>query len=171
MKEDIEKRKGIFKIVRDIPYYISTGKEQDYSCATKPLILKTLLESLGLKLRRIICEFRWEKLNLPKELLELPHDEVDTHEYLEVYVPEKEKWVKVDPNWDSWQRFFPVAEWDGISDTIIAVTPEKTYSPEDSMKIIKEEDEVSPQVRKDYLEKNKKFFQALNKWLQYQRTY
>lgn len=172
-QSDIEQRIRYFRIARDIPYYIATGEdEQDYCCATKPLILDKLLATLGLKSRHILCTFKWEDLGLPAGILELPHDDVDTHEYLEVWIPETGAWVKVDPNWDNWIRNpkIPIADWDGLRNTILAVTPLEVYSPQESAKIIAEEEEGDPEVRRAYLEKNTQFFKSLNGWLESQRV-
>lgn len=170
-KNKIEERIRLFKIVRDIPYYISIGDEQDYSCATKPFILDILFKSLGLEVKHILCTFKWEKQDLPKELLEISHDPTETHEYLLVLIPEKNRWVKVDPTWDSRIQLpaFPIAEWDGLSDTPIAVQVERTWSPEESKKLIAEEENMSNEERAEYLKRNGEFFSAFNKWLESQR--
>lgn len=167
----IEERIKLFRIVRDIPYYISTGNEQDYSCATKPFILDVLLKSLGMQVKHVLCTFEWEKQDLPQELLEIPHDSKETHEYLLVFIPEKNRWVKVDPTWDSRIQYpaFSISEWDGLSDTPVAVTVEHTWSPEESEKLIAEEEDMSDEERKKYLERNGNFFNAFNRWLESQR--
>lgn len=169
MKEinKIEERIRIFKFVRDIPYFIGLGNEQDYSCATKPVYLDKLFKSIGLEVKHILCTFKWEKIGLPKELLDIPHDAIETHEYMLVFIPEKKRWAKVDPTWDSRIQHpaFPIAEWDGMGDTSIAVPLEHQWSPEESEKLSAEEDEN----REEYLERNGKFFIAFNKWLESQR--
>lgn len=171
MENKIEERIKLFRIVRDIPYYISTGTEQDYSCATKPFILDLLLRSIGLEIKHVLCTFKWAKLELPEELLARPHDPEETHEYLLVFVPEKNKWVKVDPTWDSriQHSLIPIAEWDGLNDTLIAVPVEHTWSPEESEKLIEEEENMSEEERAEYLKKNAEFFKAFNRWLESQR--
>ena len=165
-------RKRYFRMVRDIPYYIAVGDEQDYCCATKPLMLDKLLSTLGLKSRHILCTFRWSKLGLPPEVLAIPHDDEDTHEFLEVQIPETGAWVRVDPNWDSRIRNLnlPISEWDGIHDTPVAVPAEKIYTAEESEKLIAEEEAADAAVRKEYLERNKDFFIAINKWIDSQRV-
>lgn len=170
-KNKIEERIKLFRIVRDIPYYISTGTEQDYSCATKPFILDILLRSIGLKVKHVLCTFKWEKLGLPEELLAIPHDPEETHEYLLVFVPENKKWVKVDPTWDSRIQHpsIPIAEWDGLNDTSIAVPIEHTWTPEESEKLIEEEENMSEEERAEYLKRNGEFFRAFNRWLESQR--
>lgn len=172
MNQDVSERVKMFNFVRDIPYHVSVGDEQDYSCATKPLILDRLLTSIGLKVNHVLCEFKWSKLGLPNDLLRLPHDEVETHEYLLVLAPETDKWVKVDPTWDNRIQHpsFPIAEWDGLNDTDIGVPPERTWSPEESEKLIAEEESMTEEDRNEYLKRNGAFLRAFNKWLESQRT-
>lgn len=164
MSKEIEERIRFFEVVRDIPYYISLGDEADYCCATKPIILDALLSKLGLEVRHILCQFRWSKMSLPEELLQIPHDDLETHEYLEVLIPENGKWVIVDPTWDRKIKHssVPIAEWDGLSDTVVGIPVEKVWSPEESEKLNAEEDED----REVYLQRNGKFFDALNRWLE-----
>lgn len=166
MKPEISERIRLFRMVRDIPYYIAVGNEQDYCCATKPIILDKLLQTIGLKSRHIICEFRWEDLGLPKELLKLRHEDFETHEYLEVWIPERKKWVKVDPNWDSRIKHskITIAEWDGLNNTKLAVIPTKTLSIQKSKEFIVKD--ATPAERNAYMKKNGKFFIAFNKWLE-----
>lgn len=165
MKKEIQERIKLFRFVREIPYYASVGKEQDFSCSTKVEILRKLL---GLKARYRIYEFRWEDLDLPKELLTFPHEDPEYHQNLEVYIPEKQNWVIVDPTWDSGlSKNFVVAEWDGLSNTKIAVPTKKIYSPEESKHLIKTFSE--PKEIQSYLRKNKRFLHSLNKYLKYLR--
>jgi hypothetical protein len=166
MSSKITERIRLFKMVRDIPYYIAVNEgEQGYECVTKPEILSKLLRAINLKTRDIVCYFKWHDLGLPKEILKIPHEDPETHGYIEVFIPEKNKWVRVDPNWDSRINYpkIPIAEWDGLSDTKLAVTPLKILSPEESASFNSQDigDE-----REKYMERNKAFFNALNKWLQ-----
>ncbi|MBI5803532.1 hypothetical protein HY448_02495 [Candidatus Pacearchaeota archaeon] len=129
-----KERIKMFEQVRDIPYYISVGKEKGFDCSVKAEMLKKLLD---LKSRSIICEFRWEDLKLPKEILEIYHENPEYHEFLEVYIPEKQKFVIVDPTWDNrLKSILPINEWDGLNNTRIAVPAKKIYSPEESEKKI-----------------------------------
>ncbi len=156
-------RVRIFRIVRDIPYYIAIGNEQDYSCSTKAEICQKMLYPLGLKSRYRICQFRWEELGLPKKILKFPHEDPEYHQFLEVYIPEKRTWVTVDPTWDSGlQKIFEIAEWDGISNTKLAVPTNKIYSPRKSLSLIEEFND--PEEMKNYLNYNRKFFVALNNY-------
>lgn len=166
MNSQINERIRLFKIVRDIPYYIATSdNEQGYECVTKPEVLKMLLQTIGLKCRDIVCEFRWEDLGLPEEILKLPHEDPETHGYLDIWIPETKKWIKVDPNWDSRIKHpkIPIAEWDGLNDTKLAVIPTKIYSPKESA-AFNEQD--AGEEHDNYLKRNREFFRAFNGWLQ-----
>jgi len=167
----IEERVRLFRIVRDIPYYVSLGEEQDYSCATKPFLLDILFRSLGLEIKHVLCSFEWEKQGLPEELLRIPHDRTETHEYLLVFIPENQQWVIVDTTWDSRIQHpgCPISHWDGLSDTPIGVVVEHTWSPEESERLIAEEDNMSPEERTEYMKRNNGFLAAFNKWLESQR--
>ena len=165
MTSEITERIRLFKMVRDIPYFIAINEgDQGYECVTKPEILSRLLRGIGLKTRDIVCYFIWEDLVLPKQLLKLPHEDPETHGYIEVWIPETEKWVKVDPNWDSKIKHpkIPIPEWDGLNDTKLAVTPTKTLSPEESAAFNAQD---IGEEREKYMERNKEFFKELNKWL------
>lgn len=165
---NIAQRVIYFRQIRDIPYRIALSlEEQDYCCATKPSMLATMLLSLGLETRRILCTFKWSDLGIPQDLLSLAPSSEDTHEYLEVLLPEKNIWVKVDATWDSSlkEAGFKISDWDGLTSTVLGVQPVRTFSPKESAEIIKEEDEENPEIRKKYLEDNRKFFIALNKWM------
>lgn len=168
----IKERIRYFRIVRDIPYHIALGEEQDYCCATKPMILDKLLSTIKLNSRHIVCTFKWEKIGLPSKLLSLPHDEVDTHEFLIVFIPETSNWVRVDPSWDFQLQGsgLSIAQWDGLHDTSLGVIPEKIYSPEESEKLNAEEATMGEIARNDYLERNCKFFAAFNEWLEAYRV-
>ncbi|QQG39692.1 MAG: hypothetical protein HYS81_04975 [Candidatus Aenigmatarchaeota archaeon] len=165
MKQATE-RIRLFKTVRDIPYRIAVGSEQDYCCSTKAAMLDKLLQTTGLRSRHIVCYFRWEDFDIPKDIIALPHEDPETHEYLEVWIPEKTAWAKVDATWDSRIRNMkiPIAEWDGLSDTKLAVSPLKTLSPENSTKFIDNETQ-DRDAYEAYMEKNREFFVALNGWL------
>ena len=80
-----------------------------------------------------------------------------------MYIPERKKFVIVDPTWDPGLiSIFSIHEWDGLSDTKIAVPAKGIYSPEESKKLIKKFNE--PSEIKVYLDKNKSFIVKLNKY-------
>jgi hypothetical protein len=166
-----------FTFVRDIPFRmpLSVG-DPDHTCLRKHIILKTLLSSLGLKARYALCRFSWNSLNIPESLKQIPHEDV-THVYLEVYNKEQTRWMTVDATWDKGLASkLPVSEWDGRSDTIIAVKPIESLKP------IESQEEFDKLINEPALQKwlslplssplkvNGKFFEALNKWVESIRT-
>ncbi|MFA4819568.1 MAG: hypothetical protein WC613_01260 [Candidatus Aenigmatarchaeota archaeon] len=166
MSPEIHERVKVFALVRDIPYHIGVDNEPDLSCGTKNAVLAYHFSIMGLKTRCVMCEFRWEDMELPNHILELPHDDPEKHEYLEVLIPETAQWVVVDPTWDSniHHPSFRINEWDGITSTPIAVPVLKTYSPEESQLL-----NVSYDAEAEHDEKNKEFLFAMNQWINEQR--
>jgi len=158
-----------FEFVRDIPYKIGTVVgEPDYSCSGKHKILYRLFQSVGVKARYRVCEFLWTDIKLPKRVKKVRHENLSTHTYLEVHDRKKGVWVTVDATWDKGlSKVFSVNEWDGKSDTSLAVKPKKIYSPKQSKKLV--EGESIEDVRKD-LEAHGNFYKAVNEWLERIRT-
>lgn len=163
---NVNERIRLFKIVREIPYYAAVGEEQDYSCSTKGEILQRLLR---LQSRYRICEFRWEDLKLPQEILKYYQEDPEYHQFLEIQIPETKKWIIVDPTWDSGlKKILPVNDWDGIHDTEIAVPTKKIYSPTESEELIKRFNRQN--YVEAYIRKNKEFLIALNKYFRRLRS-
>jgi hypothetical protein len=79
------------------------------------------------------------------------------------------QWRKVDATWDKGLGdLFMINEWDGISDTTIAVPVEECFSPEESVKLTQ-----IYKVRENLLgdlERNGAFYKAFNEWLAKNRT-
>ena len=168
MMAHVSERVKLFRFVRDIPYSIALSEnEQDYCCATKTPMLQKLLASIGIKSRRIHCRFEWKNFGLPKEIFAKATSPECGHEYLEVLIPENDKWVTVDPTWDSAIKTtgLPIAEWDGTNATSIGVKAVKTHSPEESEQIIKETAALSPEVWRKFFDANREFLGAINQWL------
>ncbi|MFH0986469.1 MAG: hypothetical protein V1911_00300, partial [Candidatus Micrarchaeota archaeon] len=119
----IEERISFFKQVRDIPYYIATQGETDYCCSSKAVMLQELLKTIGIKSRLRIGLFKWESLELPGRIMALPKENPQVHTFLEVFVPETKKWVKVDSAWDGKIKHSKIkaSEWDGLNDTETAM--------------------------------------------------
>jgi hypothetical protein len=167
-----------FAFVRDIPFRmpLSLG-DPDYSCAGKHVILRTLLSSLGLKVRYALCRFSWNSLDISESLKQIPHEDVN-HVYLEVYDEEHARWMSVDATWDKGlSSKLPVSEWDGRSDTMIAVKPIENLKPIETQE---EFDEWldSPPSMDEWLslpldspsKVNGRFYEALNGWVESIRT-
>ena len=122
--------------IRDIPYGIplSYGTE-DRCCTGKHKKFFEILKKDGYDVRWRVCVFKWSNLSLPENLLIIPHDDSSTHAYLEVMI--NGDWKKVDATWDKpLKNILPVNEWDGVSNTKIAVPVISTYSPEKSLSIM-----------------------------------
>lgn len=140
-----------------------TFNEPDYCCSGKHKILYHLLVSLNLKIRYRVCEFLWSEVGLPEEVKKIFHENLCTHTYLEVFIP-KRGWVVVDATWDKGlSKIFHANDWDGKSDTAVAVKPVKIYSPTESKKYV--ETENADDIIND-LRINGKFYNSINKWLE-----
>lgn len=158
----------LFDKVRDIPYRIPiNSNEEDFCCNGKARRLRKLLEQEGLQARYVVCSFRWSDLDIPKKILNLTDDDFSTHVYLEVLIANR--WIKIDPTWDAGLKdILPISEWDGETDTTLAVSPIETYSIEKSEEIMSH---CEPeQVAVDRNDKNHDFEEALNSWLEQNRT-
>ncbi len=156
-----------FNKVRDITYHIPVGKDdEDCCCNGKTRKLKTMVEDEGLETRYRVCSFRWSDLNIPEDILSLQKDDIATHVYLEVLIDGS--WVKVDPTWDSALRnVFQISEWDGKTDTLLAVDPIEVYSVEKSYEIMNScQPEDIAQNRSDV---DVVFETAFNTWLEKKR--
>jgi len=152
-----------FRFVRDIPYRIPLSvHEPDHCCIGKHVALEALLASLGFKVRYAFCLWSWSNLDLPESLTEIPHEDRASHVYLEVYNREQERWMIVDATWDKkLASKLKVSEWDGRSDTTIAVKP---------VKILEERrdhfDRPSEAQWMEFMRVNGRFFEAFNRWLE-----
>ena len=160
-----------FEFVRDVPFRMAlSAGDPDHSCFRKAKVLKPLLESVGLKARFGLFRFSWNDLNLAESVKAIPHVDV-VHVCLEVYSKEQARWVVVDPTWDKGLASeLPVAEWDGKSDTAIAVKPTKRLDPIESQEELDKFFDVP--ALQEWLELpmdspskgNGRFYQALNEW-------
>lgn len=166
-----------FEFVRDIPFRMSVSVgDPDHSCLRKAVVLKPLLSSLGLRARYALCRFSWNSLNIPPSLKAIPHDDV-IHIYLEVLDEERARWLTVDTTWDKGLASkLPVSEWDGKSDTVIAVKPTERLNPIESQEEFDKFWDES-EYRKwlglpmsSPSKTNAKFYQALNQWVESIRT-
>jgi hypothetical protein len=158
---------SIFDQVRDIPYKIpiSIG-EKDCCCNGKHIMLKKAFENLGYECRYRVVSFKWSSLNLPSELYKISHEDDSTHVYLEVKIGGE--WINVDATWDRrLSKVFKINEWDGESNTQIAVPVVKLFSHKESDDIMADNNEES--IRED-LKKNGEFYKAFNGWLAINRN-
>jgi hypothetical protein len=156
-----------FEFVRDIPFKLPLSDEPAPYCVDKHVVLKTLLSSLGFKVRYALCLWLWSSLDMPESLKQIPHEDRAVHVYLEVYNKEQARWMTVDATWDKGLApKLPVSEWDGRSDTVIAVKPIQRLEP---IEIQEEFDKLKPRIQQA-IKANSKFFEALNEWMESTRT-
>lgn len=153
----------IFKEIRDVPYKIPLSfTEPNNCCSGKNARLLSELRKLGYEARWRVCRFAWGILRLPQEVNSLPHDDLSTHAYLEVKLDRE--WKIVDATWDSaLSDILPVMEWDGISNTKVAVESIEMFSLERSEEIMRSENE---KIFFEDMERNGIFYKAFNDWLE-----
>jgi hypothetical protein len=159
---DKEKFIRAFENIRDIPYRIPVRfSEPDNCCSGKAVRLRKFFELEGLEVRYRVVGFKWSKLNLPGGVLQVSHLDDCTHVYVEVKLGDR--WVNIDPTWDSKiGSVLPIAEWDGATNTILAVPVEKYYNDEESEKLmIPDETEFNKDI-----EINGEFYRKINEWLE-----
>src|SRR3989344_4601818 len=116
--------------VRDVPYSLgSDGNTEGLlsegigGCARKHFYLMPRLQSLGYKVSLGVAKFDWRELPIPKNILSLLKEPVQTHLFL-YFGLDKPK-HGLDVTWDKGMKSlgFPVFDWDGFSRTGIVVTP------------------------------------------------
>ncbi|OFY50869.1 MAG: hypothetical protein A2W85_10265 [Bacteroidetes bacterium GWF2_41_31] len=156
-----------FNKIRDIPYAIPlSSSDEDCCCNGKVRKLKELLEQEGYRVRYRVCTFCWSDLSIPEEILNLQKDDIATHVYLEVDIDGT--WIKVDPTWDAGLgNILPVADWDGKTDTLLAVASIEVYSVEKSAEIMS--DCQSEDVAQNRSDIDVGFEIAFNAWLEKNR--
>jgi hypothetical protein len=152
-----------FQKVRDIPYRIPLSPEEsDECCSGKADMLFKTFKQNGYDVRYRLCTFRWSSIDLPKEIQDTPHDDDSSHTYLEIKIDGQ--WKIVDATWDKGlEGLFIVNEWDGKSDTKIAVQCIKCLSPEENLEYI--EHMSTPEAIISDLNVNGEFYKAFNEWL------
>lgn len=153
----------IFNSIRDIPYRIPLSwEDKSLDCIGKHNRLAEALSEKGYKVRLRTCTFRWSDLNIPEKILKIPHKDECKHLFLEMFIDNK--WITLDVTWDSDLRnILKVNEWDGASDTEIAVKPIKIFSPSEI------HTETKESFQKD-MQESGAFYKAFNEWLEEART-
>lgn len=158
MKNEIN---NIFEEIRDIPYSIPESFTlQNTWCSWKAILLKQKLENLWITCHYRVCDFYWDTLNIPDNILKIPHDNYSTHVYIEMNFDGKE--IILDPTWDMWLKdIFQINIWDKQNSTDIAVSYNEIFSIEKSTLIMENINECDFQV---YMNRNKDFCSALNNY-------
>jgi hypothetical protein len=154
---------SIFNQVRDIPYKIPIDLiEIDNCCSGKHKTLKGILEKENYQIRYRVCSFSWSSMNLPEKILSVPHDDLSTHVYLEIFI--NDKWLIMDATWDSkLKNFFHINQWNNLDENRIAVLPIETFSLEKSLDIMENSND---QEILDDLKINGEFYKSFNNWLE-----
>ena len=156
----------LYNKVQGIPYYCLKERDPDLllkknkgSCSEKHLFLGEEFKKLGVPVKYLLVKFDWNDLLIPEEIINKKEgSSVGWH--LALKIKPKRKWIYVDATWDPQlgKAGFPMTKnWRGLSDTKFAVPPKE---------IIELKRRPPKQVKR--LE-NRKFFEALNKWLESQR--
>jgi hypothetical protein len=114
----ISERIELFDSIRDVPFCLM-GKRAFY-CFTKNNLLRKKLAIGGIDSVLMQGWFKWSDLPLPQEAKNLIRKDKQKHVFLKIFIPEKNKWVYVDPTLDkALKGVFPIAEWNGIDETIL----------------------------------------------------
>lgn len=152
-----------FKKIRDIPYRIPLSPgESDDCCSGKSVRLFNLLRDASYNVRYRVCSFRWSDMKLPTKVQDIPHEGESTHSYLEVKI--RNEWIAVDATWDKGLKdVFEINEWDGKSNTKVAVPVRECFTLDKSAEYMKESN--SSEAILDDLRKNGRFYGAFNNWL------
>lgn len=153
-----------FNKIRDIPYRIPLSLDEPNDCCTgKAERLCKILKDNGYEVRFRICTFKWKDLNIPAELQNIPHDDNSSHIYCEINL--QGTWIIMDATWDQQLRgLYPINEWNGKSDTTIAVPAGEIFSPAKSLDYYQHTS--SPEAVIADLKLNGAFYQAFNEYLE-----
>lgn len=173
MKDSISLRKELFTKVRDWPYgFDLDNPSRDSSCRSKAQKLQGLLWDIKIVSHIMCCHFRWDSTSLPQNLIKQAPGPDSQHFYLLVFIPETKRFVTVDPTYDTSLKSagFPIAKWDGLNDTPLAVTPFLTFTPEKSEEICSKYYNSSKEGRRVFKETYGGFYDNFNRWIAHQRS-
>ena len=151
-----------FNEIRDLEYGIPLFfGEETYNCSSKSMLLKKFLEENWYKINFRVCNFYWEDLKLPEEILKIQHTKKSMHVYLEAEI----NWniIILDSTWDIWlKNIFNIPFWDWISSTEIAVKEISRFSLIDSKNIM---ENINKEEVEEHLEYNREFYRSINEYL------
>jgi|WetSurMetagenome_2_1015567.scaffolds.fasta_scaffold834809_2 hypothetical protein len=168
----IKKIIDLYNKVQKIPYYCFKERDPDLlleknrgSCVEKNLFLGKEFKKLGISVKYVLIKFNWNDLPIPEKIIKKLQTggfrNFFSTWHLALKIKIDRKWVFVDATWDPEleKAGFPVVmNWDGKSDTKLAVIPKKII-------------ELMIKPPKIFIKKlgSEEFFEALNKWLELQR--
>jgi len=166
MDPKIKKVVELYNKVQKIPYYCLVKrdvnllfKKKKGCCFEKNVFLGKEFKKMGIPVKYILVKFDWNDLPIPKEVLKKrKNGSLSSHLALKIKI--NRKWIYVDATWDPKleKSGFPVTRnWDGVSDTKLAVPPKEITELK------------KPPPEKIELPEDREFFTALNRWLESQR--
>ena len=149
----------LYEKVQKIPYYCLCERDPDKllrvkkgSCLEKNAYLGRQFEQLGIPVKYLSIKFDWNELPIPQHIIDKKDGHLGEHLALKIRV---KKWITVDCTWDPGleKAGFPLTKnWDGKTDTKLAVKPIKTK-------------QLKTRPGKTVAHANPKFFESLNKYL------
>lgn len=162
----------LFEIVRDIPYGDvqprspeNCWKQKKGPCSTKNIVLYDLYKALGVPVQKWMCSFQYNQSrkfsNEMNYLLKKPV--VVLHTFIKI--KRNNKWVVVDATHDLGLEKAGIQvqkNWDGFSDTLLAVKPIKFFRVRDTEE--KKAEFYSNESKEDR-ERRKKFMALFFKWV------
>ena len=157
MDAKVQERISEFNKVRDELFHLPTSfEDMDSYCYPKHKKLKIILENLGYQVDYGICKFRWSEQLLPKEIISVYHEDIDTHIYLNLNL-EKEK-INLDCTFDS--NFLKSNNWDEKNSTPIAIN----YFEIVPQYLLENTKEFLIENHRAMIEKNFEFYQQANRY-------
>ena len=165
----ISDRIKIFTLIRDIPYRLANSSK-DTSCISKTKILGEFFQRTGFEVRVAKCNFNWKTIGVPQAIInirkKLNLNDASSHAFLRIFVPEIKAWASIDPTWDiGLKSKFPVATWDGLHSTVLAVRTSGFKEMRKKNGFITPDNLSFPNFSED-----NKFISTFNQWLEKIRT-
>jgi len=165
---------GLFEQVRNIPYKLGLDGDPNKlvsegvgNCTRKHLYLLPRLGQLGYKIDIGIAVFDWRQLSIPKEIVSLLNDPIQTHMFLFV------DGNPIDATWPPYLPGFSSDQWDGVNSTSLGVTALKVTRFNPLIFQTRLSASSAFNILKNLSEKGKPtpFNNAFNLWLEgFQRT-
>jgi hypothetical protein len=173
--DPISSRINIFNKLLNIPYGINLNihdikncnmifGEKIAHCIPKHFVLAYMLQKLDMECRLVSIPFNWRSIsNLLNEGLQQIAKNLSPSLHMACECKINDKWILIDCSWDPILKDagFPVNDnWDGFSNTILAVNPEKIIIHNSV------DDRLDLDKRFNAQDNNKlKFFSLFNKYL------
>lgn len=154
----------LFERVQNIPFGFSKDKAV---CSEKHFFLAKEFKRLGIPVKFLLVKFSWKDLPISKEVEQAVDKQKNPfHWHVALKIKPRNKWIHLDATWDLGlkESGLPVVEqWDGKSDTKLAVKPIRIIEIPFFMHGILEF--IGKRVR----DKHKGLQKALSKWIEQKR--